>query len=383
MKIRVLQLIKSFGRGGAEMLLAEGARLRDRDRFDYSYGYFLPWKDAMVATLTDQGLPVTCFGGANNLRILLSASKLANHLREHRIDVLHCHLPIAGAVGRIAGRLADVPVVYTEHNKQERYHPVTRRLNRLTWKMQAGAIAVSDDVASSVSAHIRSNVPLRVVLNGVDVDRFEPSRFDAHSVRLQFDILPDSPVIGTVAVFRSQKRLEDWLDAASLLHQRVPEARFILVGDGPLLDMVTESIVRLGLESVVHLAGLQEDVRPFLAAMDIYMMSSIFEGLPVALLEAMAMECVPVCTAVGGIPELVTHGVNGLLAQPKHPADLADLLAGLVDDPTRRALMATEARLTVEERFSMRRMVSELESIYLELADGGSMRNDMAPATVG
>jgi glycosyltransferase involved in cell wall biosynthesis len=378
LKIRVLQLIKSFGRGGAEMLLAEGARLRDRDRFEYSYGYFLPWKDAMVATLAEQDLPVTCFGATNNLRILLSAPRLAAHLRRHRIDVLHCHLPIAGVVGRIAGRLAGVPVVYTEHNKQERYHGFTRALNRLTWKMQAGVIAVSQDVADSVSAHIHSGAPVRVILNGVDVDRFDPDRFDPTSVRRQLGIPPESPVVGTVAVFREQKRLEDWMEAARRLVQRVPNLHFIVVGDGPLRDLVTRSVEQHRLQSVVHLPGLQEDVRPYLAAIDVYMMSSIFEGLPVALLEAMSMGCVPVCTSVGGIPEVVTHGDNGFLAPPKRPEELAELAASLIEDPVRRAVMAAEARRTVEERFSMRRMVSELEAIYLELSRSGSIAGGSA-----
>src|SRR3712207_3826346 len=113
-KIRVFHLIKGLGRGGAEMLLPEGLRFADRDRFEYSYGYFLPWKNAMVEALETQGVEVTCFGGRNNLQILLAARVVAAHLKRARIDLVHGHLPIAGVVGRIAARLAGIPMVYTE-----------------------------------------------------------------------------------------------------------------------------------------------------------------------------------------------------------------------------------------------------------------------------
>jgi L-malate glycosyltransferase len=365
---RVFHLIKSLGRGGAEMLLPEGLRFADRKRFDYRYGYFLPWKDAMVAALEAQDAPVTCFGGRNNAQILLSARRLAGHLREHRIDVLHCHLPIAGAVGRIAGRMAGVPVVYSEHNKQERYHGVTRLLNRATWRWQARAVAVSADVAESIRAHIRSGVPVEVVLNGVDVDRFHRASVDGAAVRARFGIPPDAPVVANVAVFRIQKRLEDWIEAARRIRARHPAARFLLVGDGPLRDEVAAAIAEHGLREVVHLPGLQEDVRPYLAVTDVYMMSSMFEGLPVALLEAMSMECVPVCTAVGGIPEVVRAGVNGALTEPQDPEALALAVGDLLTDPDRRRAMAAEARRTVIDRFSMQRMTGQLEAIYREVA---------------
>jgi L-malate glycosyltransferase len=366
--LRVLHLIKSLGRGGAEMLLPETLRFADRERFHYEYAYFLPWKDAMVPALSAAGAEVICMGARNNLQILLKSRQLARHLQRRRIDVLHCHLPVAGAAGRIAGRLAGVPVVYSEHNKQERYHVLTRRLNALTWRWQACAVAVSGDAAQSVRTHIRSDVPLRVVLNGVDVDRFSRAGADGGEVRRRFQVAHDAPVIGTVAVFRVQKRLHDWVEAARLVHALHPATRFFLVGDGPLREEVLAAVEQAGLRQVVHLPGLQEDVRPFLAAMDIYMMSSMFEGLPVALLEAMAMGCAPVSTRVGGIPELVTDGHNGILTEPGNPQALAEAAAALVAQPSRRRELAAAARSTVVEQFSMRRMAGELEDIYEAVA---------------
>jgi len=365
--IRVFHLIKGLGRGGAEMLLSESLRFADRRVFEYSYGYLLPWASALVPTLAAQGVSVTCLQAGSNLRILLSGRRLSALLQRERIDILHCHLPLAGVVGRIASRLSGIPAVYSEHNKQERYHPITRVLNRVTWNWQARAIAVSADVSRSIRSHIHSTIPVDVVLNGVDTDRFHRRGVDAESVRRTLGIPQDAPVVGSVAVFREQKRLRDWVEAARLIRRRNPRVRFIVVGDGPLMREVGVAVQDAGLETILHLPGLQEDVRPFLAAMDVYMMSSIFEGLPVALLEAMSMECVPVCTSVGGIPEVVRDGVNGLLAPPELPGVLAERVSGLLEDPLHLRGLGAVARSTVTERFSMRRMTSELERIYLEV----------------
>jgi L-malate glycosyltransferase len=369
--ISVCHLIKGLGRGGAEMLLPEGLRFADRERFVYRYAYFLPGKNALVGSLEGQGAEVTCFGARNGLQILLQARRVATYLCRLRVDVLHCHLPLAGAVGRLAGRLAGVPVVYSEHNKQERYHVLTRKLNAATWGLQSHAIAVSADVAQSVHAHVGSDVPLDIVLNGVDVNRFRRADVDSGSVRRDHRIPADAPVVGTVAVFRTQKRLGDWVEAARLLRLAHPGVHFLLVGDGPLRDEVDAEIGSAGLTDVVHRPGLQDDVRPYLAAMDVYMMSSMFEGLPVALLEAMSMCCGVVSTAVGGIPELIRSGENGLLVPPTQPAALAEAAAALLSDPARRHAYGVAARTTVESRFSMQRMTREIERIYVDVLARG------------
>lgn len=367
-RIRVMHLIKGLGRGGAEMLLAEGLRCADRERFDYSFAYFLPWKDALVSDLRTQGADVTCFGSRNNPAILLSARRLARELKRRRIDVLHCHLPMAGAVGRIAGRLAGVPVVYSEHNMQERYHFLTRWLNKTTWNWQKHVVAVSDDVARSIAVHMPAGVPVETVLNGVDTERFHRQNGDGATLRSRFNIPSDAPVVGTVAVFRSQKRLLDWLSACKRIRADHPDAHFFIVGDGPLREEVLAETERLNLTGVVHFPGLQEDVRPFLATFDLYMMASMFEGLPVALLEAMSMECAPVCTAVGGIPEVIESGANGVLVTPGQPYMLAEAASNLLADDKSRMRMASCARTTVVRKYGIARAVRSLEAIYGQIA---------------
>lgn len=365
--LRVFHLIKSLGRGGAEMLLQEALPFADRTRFSYAYGYFLPWKDAMVASLKSHRVEVTCFSARSNAAILFSVGRVAGQLRRWRADLLHCHMPMAGVVGRLAAKLAGIPVVYTEHNRVERFHPFTRWLNLITWAWQDQVIAVSADVAESVRAHADSGVPLKVVLNGINVEYFHRERADREDVRRRFGIPLNAPVVGTVAVFRVQKRLEDWLQAARRLRERHPDINFLLVGDGPLREALVAQTARLSLEEVVHFAGLQRDVRPYLAAMDVYMMSSLFEGLPVALLEAMSMECAVVCTAVGGIPEAIRDGESGFLVEPRNPEVLARVTSAVLASPATAYRCGEQARRTVQQRFSMERMTRELEDTYLEV----------------
>lgn len=362
--LRVFHLIKSLGRGGAEVLLAEGLTVADRDRFTYGYGYFLPWKDAVVPELKAQGAEVVCFEAKDNARILLAARRVAKHLRTWGADVVHAHLPVAGVVARLAGRLAGVPVVYTEHNLMERYHPLTRQLNLLTWRWQAQALAVSGDAEDSICRHAGDRVPARTVLNGVNTRSYDPANHDGAAVRSEWGIPADAPVVGTVAVFRPQKRLDHWLDVARQVSNVIPETHFLLVGDGPLRAEVEAGIRERGLGSVVHLAGLQEETRPYFAAFDVYLMTSQFEGLPIALLEAMAMAVPPVVTAVGGIPELVTDGHDGYLHSFAATGSLAESVVRLLQDAEHRDALGVAARQTVVKGFSMERMQGELETIY-------------------
>src|SRR5262245_16581009 len=126
MPIKVLHIIKSLGLGGAEMLLPETLSAHDRAAFSFSYAYFLPWKNQLVPMLEAHQSKVYCFESGGNLSMLWHWRRVYRLIRETKPNLIHCHLPWAGIVGRLAGRAAGVPVVYTEHNKLERYHTLTR-----------------------------------------------------------------------------------------------------------------------------------------------------------------------------------------------------------------------------------------------------------------
>jgi L-malate glycosyltransferase len=364
---RVLHLIKGLGRGGAERLLADGARHVNRTKFTYEYAYFLPWKNAFVPELEASGAEVTCFNRHNSGTIILSAFSVARFCKQQQIDLMHCHLPVAGIVGRLAGKIAGIPVVYTEHNLMQRYHPVTRIMNVRTWNWQSAVIAVSHGVAASIQSHVKSSVPVRVIQNGVPAQSLLRSTQDRSRVRLQLGIPGGAPVIGTVAVFRIQKNLPDWIRAARIIKDSIPECHFLLVGDGPLRSEVERQIHSAGLSEAIHLSGLQENVAPYYSAMDLYMSSSIFEGLPIALLEAMAMNLPVLATSVGGVPEIIDNEVTGFLVEPARPELLAASAISLLRNEALRNRIGFAARSVIESRFNISKMTAQLEMLYTEI----------------
>lgn len=385
-KTKVLHLIKSLGRGGAEMLLPETLKVHDREQFDFHFAYFLPWKDQMVSAIEAQGAKVVCFKANNNLQMFQRVSEITNYVQEQKIDIIHSHLPWAGVVARLVGKKTGVPVVYTEHNKWERYNKITYWLNKLTFSWQSAAVAVSNDVQQSIRSNAGATQfePLTLskqpsqnntaktyllnILNGVNTSHFSRNLAAGEEIRQEIGIPLDAPVIGTVSVFRFQKRLDVWMEIAAEILKRVPEAHFIIVGDGPLKGELLAKRKSLGLEDRIHMPGLKTEVKPYFSAMDVYMMSSIFEGLPIALLEAMSCGCAVISTQAGGVGEVVVQGESGLLCEVDQYNQLAEMGVNVLQDEVLRKKIAAGARERVEREFSITKMAKELEALYLFLS---------------
>lgn len=366
--MKVLHIIKSLGRGGAETLLPETLKLHDKSAFEFHYIYFLPWKDQMVSAINSAGGKVKCLQASNNFQIVLRVNEIRAYVAKEGIQLVHCHLPWAGFVGRLLHRLTEIPVIYTEHNKQERYHRLTFLINRFTFNWQSLVVAVSDDVAQSIRKNINSKIPVVTVLNGVNTDAFTRQIEAGLEIRRSLNIPEGALVVGTVAVFRFQKRLVEWLKVLRSALDSGLDIYGIIVGDGPLKAEIHEQVSILKLADRVRFAGLQENVKPWLSAMDVYMMSSVFEGLPIALLEAMSMECAIATTDAGGIREVIRNETDGLIVGINEWHRLSDCLKKYARLDYRKS-MAARARARVEESFSMRRMVDRLEDIYRQVAN--------------
>ncbi|PKD16837.1 glycosyl transferase family 1 [Salegentibacter salinarum] len=361
-KIKVLHIIKSLGRGGAEMLLPETLKIHDKEKFEFHFIYFLPWKDQMVEALKEAGGKVTCFEARDNIRLILQYKKIVTYCEAHQISLIHCHLPWAGFVGRLVFKKLGIPVLYTEHNMQERYHIVTKTINKLSFNSQSFAFGVSNDVTSSIKNNINPNIPVMTLLNGVNTGSFV--RQESFLVRKKLGIPENTIVIGNVAVFRFQKRLVEWLKIIDNLRKSNDNVYGIIVGAGPLEDEIKTEWERLNLEGIVFFAGLQTNVKPYFEAMDIFMMSSSFEGLPIALLEAMSMECAVVSTDAGGIKEVIRDKKDGLICPTSNWAQLSHLCQSLIDEPNELKKYKLAARERVVNSFSLKRMVGELEVYY-------------------
>jgi len=363
-KIKILHIIKSLGRGGAEMLLPESLKLHDQSKFEFHYIYFLPWKNQMVEAIQQAGGQVTCLSATNNFKILLKAKTIASYVQDNRIQLIHAHLPWAGFVGRWVHRLTNVPLIYTEHNKQERYHFLTKWINRFTFKWQSIVVAVSGDVAESINKNIHPTIPVKLLLNGVNVDFFKRSDDEGQLMRRKHSIPSEAIVVGTVAVFRFQKRLKEWLDVFKEASDRNSDLFGVIVGDGPLRIELEKHLRELNLESRIVMPGLQTEVRPWYSVMNIFMMTSVFEGLPLSLLEAMSMECAVVTTDAGGIKEVIDPGRNGMMEPVEGWKKLTNHIDRLVSDRDTRLKLAIAGRHRIIQSFSMARMVKEMEELY-------------------
>ena len=232
------------------MLLQETLKLHNRNEFEFHYIYFLPWKDQMVPGLLANGGIVTNLPAKDNIRIMLQAGKIIRYIREHNIQLVHCHLPWAGFVGRIIHQRTGVPVIYTEHNKQERYHKATKLINRYTFNWQTRAIAVSADVEASIRQWIHPTIPVQTILNGVNTEYFVRQPEAGQKIRRAHGIDEQAFVIGTIAVFRFQKRLKEWIDVFKALHAKQPAVRGIVVGDGILNNEIRRKNLRQGCRKV-------------------------------------------------------------------------------------------------------------------------------------
>jgi glycosyltransferase involved in cell wall biosynthesis len=362
---RVLWLIKGLGPGGAERLLVDAAPFVDRDRFDVECAYLLPWKDHLAADLVAAGVPTRCL----DVRRAWSpgwARRLADVIRLERFDLIHAHLPSAGVGARRAsarlgaGRPA---VVYTEHNTWDRYRVPTRRLNARTFGRNDAVIAVSGGVAASIAPAAAAGTTVTVIPNGVDAAGIRGRALTPADARARLGLPDGVPVVGTVGGITAKKGHVGLVRAARSVVDDCPEARFVFAGlpidPGP----VRAEIARLRLEGHVSLAGYVPDAATLMPAFDVYCLASRFEGMPVSLLEAMALGLPPVATAVGGVGEVATDGDDALVVPPDDPEALASAIVGLLRNPERRRSMGERARRTADGH-SIETMVRRTEAVY-------------------
>jgi L-malate glycosyltransferase len=394
-KIKILHLIKSLGRGGAEKLIPETALVHHKDKFEFHCLYFYHQEKNIVNELEAAGIQVHLIP-SKNLGLFFQVNKVRGFAKELGIDIIHAHLPWAGILARFVGNKLNIPIVYTEHNTWERYNKLSYWGNRMTFKQQDIAIAVSNEVALSMQLNSMvdpyrrgGRMKVKVIQNGVNSDVFrrqliEPSLNTEPSLNPPFQRgaggispvgrndgiqsilgIPDKAnVIGIVAVFRDQKRLWIWIDLALQILEQCPETHFLLVGDGEWRERLERQIGLSGKSDHFHLVGVKTQVIPYLSIMDIYLSTSEFEGLPIAMLEAMSCEVPVVATRAGGIGEVVQHGVQGFLSEIEEYDELVDFCIQLIQNPELQNQMAKAARERVVKQFSMTRMVEELEGVY-------------------
>lgn len=359
----VVVAIKGLGIGGAEKLIVEGARFWDRARFDYRVAYALPWKDQLVEPLREQGIDVQCFGSARGMTPA-GALRFGRLVRSSGASLVHAHLPAMGAVARL---VSGVPVVYTEHNIAASYRRVVQLANRSTYSRNAAVIAVSAAVAASIESY--PSPSKRVIPNGVHV----ADDIDTSDVRAELGLGDDEHLIVHVGNIRPMKGHGTLVLAASRLLARRRDVRFVSIGGEKTpgdLNSIRKSAAELGIGDQLSFLGRRDDAMRFIAAADVYVNPADVEGLPVSILEALAVARPVVATAVGGVPSIIRHEETGLLVPPGDPDGLAEGIDRLLQDPQLAAGLGTSGRDLVESDYGLEAMVRATEAVYAEILGG-------------
>lgn len=352
---RLLWVIKGLNRGGAERLVTVMAPKIRSHGYHVDVVYVTQGASAFVPELRASGIDVTCLEARHPLD-LRWAARLARLVRSKRYDLVHTHSPLPAAVARLVAPRA-LPIVHTEHNMWGVYRGATFAVNACTFARNASAFAVSDGVAASMArplwARVGTMPPVTTLLHGVDAGASPRGPEARRKAREQLDLGHQTAVIGNVANFSPKKDHHTLLEAFDRLQDRMPDSTLLLIGMGPLEAEIRAEIAHRGLSETVHLLGTRDDVADLLPALDCFVLSSQFEGLPISLLEAMAAEVACVTTSVGGIPEAIRDGEEGALVPPGNGAALSDAMVTVLSDSRYRSELAAAGRRRVLAEFSI------------------------------
>lgn len=371
-RIKLCMAVNNLDVGGLERLVISLLKSLPRERYELSLVCLsgggklfsqveLPPSACLVL---DKNPVVGTFEERSRVPLLMY--RIAKFLRERRVDILDVHnlapLIYAGGAARL---LPSGPrVVYTEHNQIYRADEWARRKFREYSRIAHQIVTVSHDLERALVDKVKVRAPTRTIHNGIDGSRFgAPSD---GSIRRELGIAEDAFVFGTAVVLSEQKGVTYLLDAAKLVHAEAPEIQFVIAGDGPLRQQLETKARADNLGPNVRFLGYRSDIPALVASFDTYVLPSLWEGLPLALLEATAQGLPIIATAVGGNPEVVEHGTNGFLVPPRDPKALAEHLLRMYREPELRRQIRDRNVRKFTERFSMDAMLRSYDRLFEE-----------------
>jgi glycosyltransferase involved in cell wall biosynthesis len=366
---RVLILTVGLEVGGAEQLIVMTApRLRDAG-FEITVGALKAGEGTMAAALGAAGVPCVSFGGTAR-RDVTALVHLYRFLRAQRFDVIHSHLFLANVAARLAGRLAGVPVIITTHHDTDVWMRARHRLaERLTAPLSDRVVACSEAVRRyAIERHGLSPGRVRTLRNAIDIPPLPAGDLERREARRILGAGPEEIVIATVGrLCEPKKGLAVFLRAATRVAAAEPRARFVVVGDGPARGALERLAGGAGIAGRVRFAGERRDVASLLPGVDLFVQPSLWEGFGLTIIEAMAAAAPVVATNVGGIPEVLRDGIDGLLVPPGDEEALAGAILRLVRDPDLARRLGGAGRARAEAEFGIGTLLDGTIDMYREL----------------
>jgi len=359
----VLHLIETGGPGGAERMMVHlAAGLGPEYRSEAAL-----IRDSWLGTaLRERGVPVTMLRDGHH-GSLGTLQDLLRIIRETRVAILHSHEFFMNTLGLVASGMTGVPLVATVHGRNYYADRFRRRAAYRLVARLARMVAVSEDVRLFLADRIGiSHSRITVIPNGVPLNH-APCDKRTSALRESLDLHQRNHVVGVVGSLYPVKGHRYLIEGSPQVIDRFPHVVFLIVGRGGLREELEAHTRQLGVASHFRFLGHRDDVSDILAICDIFVLPSLSEGMPLALLEAMAAGIPIVATKVGGVPEVIKDGETGILVPPGDGHILAMSIVRLLEDRPFAGKMGTTARESVAHRFSLTRMVQTYQQIYAQL----------------
>lgn len=363
-KLRILETIRQGTIGGGETHVLDLVQALNKDLYEPIVLSFTP--GPMVDRLRAMGVTTHVMLTEKPFNIL-KWQQVKQLLKDERIDVVHAHGTRAGSNTFWAAKQLGLPLIYTVHGWS--FHVDQKPLIRRTRQLGEKLLINKADVTVCVSESNRqdglaftSMDKAVVIQNGVNLDKYNPERA-FKDVRTELGIAPDRILVGCIARITGQKDPLTYVRAIAAVPASLP-LTFLLIGNGDLKAASVELAKELGLGDRIKFLEARQDIPDVLKALDIYCLPSLWEGLSIGLLEAMAMGKSVIATAIDGTREVIDDNVNGLFIPPKSPEKLAEALTRLATDPALRQRLGAAARQTVLSKFNAETMTRQVEQLY-------------------
>jgi len=383
-KKNILHLIESLNMGGAQKIICQLASAVSEDGYNHSICSLLQ-SGPYEKIIRDEGIDLTVLHLKRRSIILFPLfvydlfrlfKRLSNIVKKKQIDVLHAHLPDSSLIAIVIGWLTGTPVVLTVHNNfslpSKRNAPfrdaVRTFVTNAVFKRADYIITVGNDIRDSLINVLGDKVTIKTVYNGIDYPRYSSSDgLDSLRFRQSLSVSSDAQLISMVGRLEKQKGHVYLIAAAAQLKEKYPDVVFLLVGEGGLREQLVAQAQYYKIEDNIRFLGNRDDVPAILRVSDLFVLSSIYEGIPLVILEAMAAGLPVVATNIAGSRELIESGVDGVLAESEDPEAIAQAIDSMLSDVGRSREMSVRAQIKVKERFTLQKMVSGTEDVYQEV----------------
>lgn len=370
-KIRILEIIDKTFLGGGQVAVLSLAKRLDRERFEVSV--CTQEEGALVDEINKNNIKhfPAAFSKAKARKTIREISSV---LKDQKIDILHTHGGVAGFFGRWAAHKCKTPiVVHTLHGIHYLHYrnPLLKwlaiLLERYLSRFTDALIFVSEgDKREGQKHRLAPSEKMAVIKNGVDFSEYRKIKVNNKvNIIRELNLESSKPLVGTVARLHRQKGLIYLIKAVKKMARIFPEVKILIVGEGPLRKKLERKTRRSGLEELILFLGERKDIPSLLSLLDVFILPSLWEGLPFALIEAAALGKPVVATDVDGIRELIRDGETGILVPPKNALRMAQAVISLLQDRQSASRMGKKLKQEICPRYTLSRMTEETQNLYL------------------